>query len=627
MEGMVEKTASFRLSMEGIEERISSFRSSNKDCLEDKTSSFRSNKEGLEDKIVEDDVPNYRGVQAMPYIIGNETFEKLGTMGTVSNLIVYLTTMFNMKSITATNVINIFTGTVNAVPLIGAFISDTYLGRYTTLAIASICSFMGMIVLTLTAGIPSLHPPKCPATEADSCVTASGGQMGFLILALGFLILGAGGIRPCNLAFGADQFNPNTESGKRGINSFFNWYYCTYTFGMMISTTFIVYVQSNVSWTIGLAIPAGLMFMSCALFFLGTKVYVIVKPEGSALVSVVQVVVAALRKIRLKNPENPAISLYSYTPKNSINSKLPYTNQFRWVDKAAIITDEDEINSDGSPVNPWKLTGIQQVEETKCVMRVIPIWASGIIYYVPVVQQNTYAVLQALQSDRKLGSNGFKIPAASIIVFAMLTLTIFIPIYDRIIVPFLRKMTGKEGGITILQRMGIGIVFSIITMIVSGLVEEKRRHWALTRPSVGISDKGGAISSMTALWLIPQLALAGLTEALNSVGQTEFYYKQFPENMRSIAGSFFYLGLAGSFYLSSLLVTIVHSVTKGSNGHDWLDEDLNKGRLDLFYYMIAVLGVLNFGYFLVFAKWYRYKGRNTNVSEVMDGFEDEENLK
>ncbi|KAL0384971.1 UNVERIFIED_CONTAM: protein NRT1/ PTR FAMILY 2.11 [Sesamum radiatum] len=86
--------------------------------------------------------PNYRGVKAMPFVIGNETFEKLGTIGTSSNLLVYLTTVFNMKSITATNVINVFNGTCNFGTLLGAFLSDTYLGRYKTLGIASISSFL-----------------------------------------------------------------------------------------------------------------------------------------------------------------------------------------------------------------------------------------------------------------------------------------------------------------------------------------------------------------------------------------------------------------------------------------------------------------------------------------------------
>jgi hypothetical protein len=86
-------------------------------------------------------------------------------------------------------------------------------------------------------------------------------------------------------------------------------------------------------------------------------------------------------------------------------------------------------------------------------------------------------------------------------------MSIFIPIYDRILVPFLRRITGKEAGITILQRIGVGIFLTIVTMLVSGLVEEKRRTIALTKPTLGNAPRKGAISSMSALWLIPQLSL------------------------------------------------------------------------------------------------------------------------
>ncbi|MCL7043493.1 hypothetical protein MKW94_001609, partial [Papaver nudicaule] len=289
----------------------------------------------------------------------------------------------------------------------------------------------------------------------------------FLLTGFGFLIIGAGGIRPCNLAFGADQFNPKTEAGKRGINSFFNWYYFTFTFAMMVSLTLIVYVQSDVSWALGLAIPTFLMLLSCVFFFVGTRIYVIVKPEGSPLTTIAQVIVAATKKRHLTLPGNPEFSLFNYLPTNTINSRLPLTGQFRFLDKAAILTADDKINPDGSAENPWRLCGMQQVEEVKCVLRIIPIWASGIIYYVAIVQQNTYAVFQALQSDRHLGSSSkFEVPAASYIVFQFLSLTFWIPIYDRLVVPAIRKRTKIEGGITLLQRMGIGMVLSIITMLV-----------------------------------------------------------------------------------------------------------------------------------------------------------------
>ncbi|KAJ4833817.1 hypothetical protein Tsubulata_043966, partial [Turnera subulata] len=580
------------------------------------------NKENSKEKnnptSTEDEQPvvKYGGIKAMPYVLGNETFEKLGTVGSSTNLAVYLTSVFNMKGVSATTLINVFIGTTNLTPLVGAFLCDTYFGRYKTLGFSSVCSFLGMTILMLTAAITSLHPPKCaPGSE---CVGPNTWQMTFLLSGFVFLIIGAGGIRPCNLAFGADQFNPNTESGKRGLASFFNWYYFTFTFAVMVSVTGVVYVQSDVSWAIGLGIPALLMLFSCITFFVGTYIYVIVKPEGSPLTSVAQVIVAAIKKRGLKQPDNPAFSLFNYVPPKTINTRLSLTGQFRCLDKAAIITPEDKINFDGSPANPWRLCSIQQVEEVKCLVRIIPIWASAIIYHIPLIQQQTYAVFQALQLDRRIvESSNFRVPAATYIIFTMITLTFWIPLYDRIIVPFVQKITGKDGGFTLLQRMGIGIVLAVLCMAVSGVVEGQRRHIALTKPTLGIAPKGGTISSMSSYWLVPQLALAGLSEGFNYISQIEFYYKQFPENMRSIAGSSFFAGLALSNYLSGFLVSIVHQISSNSKYGDWLPDDLNKGRLDYFYYVISALGVLNFVYFLFCAKWYRYKGSDDGSIEMV----------
>ncbi|KDP45400.1 hypothetical protein JCGZ_09649 [Jatropha curcas] len=569
-----------------------------------------------------DDKPeiNYAGIKAMPFIIGNESFEKLGTIGSSQNLVVYLTTVFNMKSVKATTFINVFNGTASIATLVGAFLSDTYFGRYNSLGFASVASFLGMLVLMLTAAIPNLHPPKCAAGESNSnCISPTPWQFAFLLSAFGFLVIGAGGIRPCNLAFGADQFNPNTESGKKGISSFVNWYFITYTVAVMVSATAIVYVQSDVSWAIGLAIPAFLMFLSCTVFFLGTRIYVIVKPQGSPLTSVAQVLVAAAKKQSLKLPQNPAASLFNFIPSKSLNSKLPHTNQFRFLDKAAIITSDSEINLDGSAKNPWRLCSIQQVEEVKCWVRIFPLWASAIIFHLPLIQQQTYPVLQALQLDRRLGTSGFKIPAATYTIFTMLTLTVWIPIYDRIVVPYLQRLTGKEGGFTLLQRMGIGIILSILCMLVSGLVEEHRRNLAFNKPTLGIAQKGGKISSISGMWLVPQLAISGLAEGFNYVAQIEFYYKQFPENMRSIAQSFFFASQAISSYLSGFLVSIVHQITSGTATGDWLAEDLNEGKLDYFYYMIGVFEIVNLMYFLVCAKWYRYTGVDDTSVELAKG--------
>ncbi|KAK1357775.1 hypothetical protein POM88_051031 [Heracleum sosnowskyi] len=263
----------------------------------------------------------------------------------------------------------------------------------------------GMLLLTLTAAISKLHPPSCGKEVTSICQGPTRGEMAFLLSSFALLVVGGSGIRPCNLAFGADQFNPNIKSEEKA---------------------------SIVSLT---GIPTLLMFFSCVIFFVGTKIYVKVLPQGSPLLGVVQVFVAAIKKRGLKSPEQPWLSLFDYVLKNT-NSKLSYTDQFRFLDKVAIRTLKDELQMDGSAADPWRLCTIQQVEEVKCLLRLVPIWFAILIYHVAFIQQNNYLVFQALQSDRRLIKRStFKIPAATYVVFDRLCIArITITVMARLLV-------------------------------------------------------------------------------------------------------------------------------------------------------------------------------------------------
>ncbi|OEL35139.1 Protein NRT1/ PTR FAMILY 2.11 [Dichanthelium oligosanthes] len=563
----------------------------------------------------------YRGWKTMPFVIGNETFEKLGSIGTAANLMVYLTSVFHMTNVRAAIALNAFSGTTNLATVFGAFASDLYLGRYATVCMGCIATLIGMIILTLTAGVPALHPPPCSSADDGQCAGATRSQFAVLVLSFLFIVAGAGGIRPCSLPFGADQFNPHTESGRRGINSFFNWYYFTLTIAVCGSSTGIIYVQSNVSWWIGFAIPAALMFVSCALFFAGAGLYVRVRPEGIPLAGVLRVTVAAFRKRRAPAPEDPAASLFRIRHASALVVRLPYTDQFRFLDKAAVVESKSEVDeSSGCAKDPWRLCSVQQVEEAKCVLRILPVWCTCIVYYVSFAQTNTYVILQAAQSDRHVGgARGFEVPPASFTIFPMLALTVWIPFYDRLMLPWLRRLTAREEGITLLQRMGVGMVLSVVAMLIAGMAEQRRRELAeLHTATNGGSLSANRVSPMSAFWLVPQLAALGLSEAFNQVSQMEFYYKQFPENMRSVAGSLLFSGLALSSYLSGLLVIVVHRATVDPDHGDdgWLAEDLNRGKLDSFYFLIAFVGAVNFFVFLACAKWYRYKGMDDDEQDA-----------
>lgn len=82
-----------------------------------------------------------------------------------------------------------------------------------------------MGTLTLIAWKPELHPPPCTQQQQQlhECKGPTTPQLCVLFLALGLLSIATGGIRPCSLPFGVDQFDATTDDGRKGINSFFNW--------------------------------------------------------------------------------------------------------------------------------------------------------------------------------------------------------------------------------------------------------------------------------------------------------------------------------------------------------------------------------------------------------------------
>jgi len=119
------------------------------------------------------------------------------------------------------------------------------------------------------------------------------------------MAFGAGGIRPCSLAFAADQLNnPKNPKNERIMKSFFNWYYVSVGVSVMVSMVFIVYIQVKAGWIIGFGIPVGLMLFSSVMFFLGSFMYVKVKPNKSLLAGFAQVIAASWKNRHLTLPPN-----------------------------------------------------------------------------------------------------------------------------------------------------------------------------------------------------------------------------------------------------------------------------------------------------------------------------------
>jgi len=271
----------------------------------------------------------------------------------------------------------------------------------------------------------------------------------------------------------------------------------------------------------------------------------------------------------------------------------------RVLDKAAIIEQKDnETAFSTERLNRWRLATVTQVEETKLVLSIIPIWIASLPFGICVAQASTFFIKQGSIMNRKI-TGSFEMPPASLYSFAAVSMIITVSFYDKVLVPFLRRFTGNERGMSILQRIGIGMVFAALAMAVSATVERKRLRVA--------ELEGGSMDSMSVFWLAPQFMILGIADGFTVVGLQEYFYDQVPDSMRSLGIAFYLSAMGASNFVSSFLISVVDNLTERGGGDGWFAKDLNRSRLDCFYWLLAAINVLNLGVYAYLATGYSYK--------------------
>ncbi|MCL7048718.1 hypothetical protein MKW94_012602 [Papaver nudicaule] len=535
--------------------------------------------------------------RACPFILGTECCERLAYYGIATNLVTYLTNRLHEGNVSAARNVTTWQGTCYLTPLIGAVLADAYWGRYWTIAVFSTIYVIGMAMLTVSASIPIFMPPPCVGSV---CPPASSEQYAIFFFGLYLIALGTGGIKPCVSSFGADQFDDTDPSERVKKGSFFNWFYFSINIGALISSSFLVWVQDNLGWGLGFGIPTLFMALAIGSFFAGTPLYRFQKPGGSPLTRMCQVLVATFRKWNVEVPHDTSL-LYELQEGSAIEGsrKLEHSDELRCLDKAAVVSDIETKSGDYS--NSWRLCTITQVEELKILLRMFPIWATGIVFSAVYAQMSTMFVEQGMVMDTKVGS--FTIPPASLSTFDVVSVIVWVPLYDKFLVPAARKFTGKERGFSELQRMGIGLLISILSMTAAAVVEIKRLQVAR---ELGLVDQKVAVP-ISILWQIPQYFLVGASEIFTFIGQLEFFYDQSPDAMRSLCSALSLLTTALGNYLSSFILTVVTNLTTKGGSPGWIPDNLNQGRLDNFFWLLAGLSFLNLLVYVLCASRYKSK--------------------
>ncbi|CAN4075603.1 unnamed protein product [Withania somnifera] len=429
-----------------------------------------------------------------------------------------------------------------------------------------------------------------------------------LFIGLYLVALGVGGIKGSLPPHGAEQFDGETPQGRRQRSTFFNYFVFCLSSGGLIAVTFVVWVEDNKGWQWGFGISTFAILLSIPIFFAGSPFYRNKIPLGSPLTTISKVLIAALLNSCASRNSSNAIASLASSPSTIpvLSNEDDETTNRKCVESISIPSKSLRFLNRAVIKKPTACgvlkCSVQEVEEVKIVMKILPIFACTIMLNCCLAQLSTFSVQQAATMNTKFGK--LKVPPASLPIFPVLFIMILAPIFDSFIIPFARKVTKTEMGITYLQRIGIGLFLSVVAMAIAALVEIKRK---------GVATDSGLLDSakplpITFFWIGFQYLFLGSADLFTLAGLLEFCFSEAPVSMRSLATSLSWASLAIGYYLSTVIVSIVNSVTGNSKHPPWLSgRNLNHFQLERFYWLMCIFSSLNFVHYLYWARKYKYR--------------------
>uniref|UniRef100_A0A0D9XR71 Major facilitator superfamily (MFS) profile domain-containing protein n=1 Tax=Leersia perrieri TaxID=77586 RepID=A0A0D9XR71_9ORYZ len=526
----------------------------------------------------------------------------------IMNLVSYLRGTMHMGVAEASTTSSNYFAALQMFSIPAAFLADSYIRRFYAVLLFAPIEIIGYILLAVQASTPSLHPPPCnpAATAPNTCEPVRGANLSLLLLGLYLIPIGDGAARACLPALGGDQFDLNDPNEQRQEASFYNWYTFAVSSGGFVGLVFIVWVQNSKGWGIGFAVCAAFVTLGLLVWAGAFPLYRNQLPTGSPITRILQVLVAAFKKRNVQLPENPSeLKQINQDDDANVLEILPKTDGFRCLEKAAVQTSNDTGTA-------WSLCSVTQVEETKIVLRMAPIFPAAILSYIPVPLILTLTVQQGNTMDTRLGAVHIS-PATLFLIPTVFQMAILI-VYDRAIVPPLRRLTGYVGGVTHLQRIGVGFVAAAVATAVAAVVETRRK---VAAEENGMMDSNTGIP-MSVFWLTPQFFLLGIVDVTSFVGLLEFFCSEASMGMKAIGSSIFYCILGVSAWLGSLLIQVTNRVTRraGDGNGGWLDgANLNKGKLDRFYGLLCIIEIVALVIYVFLARSYVYRNDQRVVVE------------
>ncbi|KAK7818828.1 protein nrt1/ ptr family 5.5 [Quercus suber] len=489
----------------------------------------------------------------------------------------YLTTVWNLNITRAAAIVNVFSGVATIMPIGMAFLVDAFMGDYWMLLLSSLAYSFGVSCLAMsTPPVLSNAVGNCGEYKPH-CIGDA--QKVLFYTALALIAIGISGHITSLESFlnqqqedNSEQLSPRQAAGGVGV--------------ILLPIVGCIALPYIKPWSVRFGIPAICTVVATFLFTTGSCLYRHSKPQGSPLTTLCRVFVASASKMCRHLPSN--------------DNQVPRIRGLRCLDKAVVQTQNQEQKEQ----NRWKLCTIEEVDDTKKVIHMIPMWMTFIMCGVVISIGNTYFLEQATDMNRKVGK--LKVP-----------LPIFKFFYD-LVKDYFKSQCVKVPKNVKSKRyvpafgMTVAMLFSILCCITAAEVETRRldvirRHGFLDKPNEKIP--------MSMFWLLPQFLLLGAVDGISNFSIDQFFTNQAPASMSRYLKIFSH-GVIGAGTVGSVLsVYVVGKVSERGGRPSWFQGTLNKSRLDNYYWTLTVLSSTNLILYILVASWYIYKDPPNEVDD------------
>ncbi|CAM6098697.1 unnamed protein product [Calypogeia fissa] len=458
------------------------------------------------------------------YAVWTQFLLRFSGKGTEVVLVLYLFEHVGLSENLSAEMVHAYLTVVNLCPILGAVLSDGYLGKYQTILCFLLVKLTGMVILVLGA-VPN-------ADTGWRVIVASASAVGLLVLAVG-----GGGNKPTIVAFGGDQIEvlvPERAERDRLRSLFFSMWYLSLNLGSCLAAIAIPPLRTLGSYSLVFSVQTAVLGGCLVVFRLGRSDYVHRQVKENVFVKVGSIMIDALkiwtskraRKWRAGDVHSPEVGeLEHILPDNEM-----VDSKYHWLDEA-------KLKHDASAV-----------DDVKLLLRVLMLFTAMPVFWALFEQQYTKWVFQAKSMNLKVSwLGGLVMQPEQIQALNPLLVLIIIPALDKAIYPFCRKCNIP---LPPLRKLVIGMASTVLAFVASGVLQ-------LAIDNDLKSNSINQIGNLSVFWQMPQYFFITLGEVLINVTGLEFAYSQAPASMKSVLLASWQVSQAIGNFMTAVVIAII----------------------------------------------------------------------